>query len=242
MERFLEVQHRVSRAVWCDVLIHAGLERSNFGDLQRGVGEHVKFGLNGPVLVAISVVVVVRRVGHRDLGLPCHDVREWTGDGEETVNVGGARLTGDGPGLTVDHLVVHADASVGQVYAQFVAQLAGDDHRLGNNFTRQRIDFAGVNDLIVDRHNGSTNEVEAVGVVGHGQTEVVVARNRRARVPRTLNTKVGHIKRLAALVGQGFLEPQNNVDRPETIGEEGLGIGSKKRRVERGDVGLQASN
>ena len=144
--------------------------------------------------------------------------------------------------MTVDHLVVHADASVGQVHAQFVAQLAGDDHRLGNNFTRQRIDFAGVNDLIVDRHNGSTNEVEAVGVVGHGQTEVVVTRNRRARVPRTLNTKVGHVKRLAALVGEGFLEPQNNVDRSETIGEEGLGIGSEKRRVERGDVGLQASN
>ena len=35
VERFLEVQHRVAGTVGCDVLVHAGLERTDFRDLQR---------------------------------------------------------------------------------------------------------------------------------------------------------------------------------------------------------------
>ena len=59
MERLLQVQHGVAGTVGRNVLINAGLERSNFGDLQRGVGEHVKFGLHRLVLVSVGVVVVV---------------------------------------------------------------------------------------------------------------------------------------------------------------------------------------
>ena len=88
MEGFLQVQHGVARTVGCHVLVDAGLERSDFGDLQRGVGEDVKLGLNRLVLVPVSIVVVVSGVRHRDLGLAGHDVRKRAGDGEEAVGVG----------------------------------------------------------------------------------------------------------------------------------------------------------
>ena len=60
--------------------------------LQRGVGEDGELGLHRLVLVSVGVVVVVRGVGHRDLGLACHHVRQRARDGEETVSVGGTSL------------------------------------------------------------------------------------------------------------------------------------------------------
>ena len=109
--------------------------------------------------------------------------------------------------LTVDHFVVNTNVSVGEVHAEFIAELTRHDHRLGNHFARQRIDLAGVDDLVVHGHHRSADEVEPVGVVGHGHAEVVVPWNLSARVPCTLNAEVADVQFLATLVGQVLLEP-----------------------------------
>ena len=120
--------------------------------------------------------------------------------------------------------------------------MTGDDHRLGHHFARERVDFAGVDNLVVNRHDGSANEVESVGVVRHRQSEVVVTRNLGTWVPCALDAKVADIEGLTPFVGQRFLEAQNDVDWTETIGQERFGVGSQQRRIERGDVGLETAN
>ena len=138
--------------------------------------------------------------------------------------------------MSVHHLVIHTDASVGQVHTELVAELTGDDHRLGHDFARQRVNLAGVDNLVVNGHDRAADEVEPVGVVGHGQTEVIVARNRRARIPSALDTQVADVQRLAAFVGQGLLEAQNHVDRTEAIGQERFRVCTEQGWAERGDV------
>ena len=144
--------------------------------------------------------------------------------------------------MTVHHLVVDTDNSIGQVDTQFVAELTGHDHRLGHDFAGQRVDLARVDDLVVNRHDGAANEVEPVGVVGHGQTEVVVSWHLCARVPRALDAEVADIERLASLVWKRFLEPQNYVNWAKSIGQEGFGVSTQESGVERRNVGLQTSN
>ena len=144
--------------------------------------------------------------------------------------------------MAVHHLVVDADASIGQVHAQLIAELSGDDHRLGNDFTRKRVDFTGVDDLVVHRHDGAANEVEAVCVVGHRKSEMVVSWNLRTRVPCSLDAKVADVKRLTAFIGQRLLESQNHVHWTKSIRQEGFGVGSQQGRVEWRNIGLQTSN
>ena len=144
--------------------------------------------------------------------------------------------------MPVNHLVVHADAAVGQVHAKFVAELTGDDHRLGHHFARERVDFTGVDDLVVNGHDRSADEVEPVGVVGHRQSEMVVAWNRRARIPCTLDAKVAHVQGLTALVGQGLLEAEDDVHWTEPVRQERLGVGTQQGRIEWRDVRLQTAD
>ena len=129
--------------------------------------------------------------------------------------------------LAVHHFVIHANDSVGEVDAKFIAELARYDHRLGHNFSRERVNLAGVDDLVVNAHYRPANEVETVGVVGQRQSEVVVSRYRSARIPSSLNAKIAYVKRFTAFVGQRFLEPQYHVYRAETVGQERLRVGSQ---------------
>ena len=71
---------------------------------------------------------------------------------------------------------------------------------------------------------------------------MVVAGNRCARVPCALDAQVADIEWLTAFVGQRLLEPQNHVDRSETIGQEGFRVCAEQCRVERRDVRLETAD
>ena len=109
-------------------------------------------------------------------------------------------MTSDWAALSVDHFVVHTDASVGQIDAQFVAELPSDNHWLGHHFSCQWVNFAGVDDLVIHCHDGTSNEIESIGVVRHGEAEMVVSWHGRARVPCTLDAEITDVKRLTALI------------------------------------------
>ncbi len=242
MEGFLQVQHRVYGTVLQRVGFHAGAEWADFGDGQRRVAEHSEFGLDGLVLVAVRVVVVKGGIRHRHLRLAGQHAGQRTGDGKVAVRIGHIVQASHRSGLPVDHLVVDPDKAVGDGRTQLVLEGSGHDHRLGHRLAGQRINLAGVDDLVVHVKAGAANQREAVGVVGHDHAEVVVTGHAGARVPHALDAKGGHVKRRAALVGQVLLETQDDVHGTETVRQEGFGILTEKLGVERRDVGAQAAD
>ena len=193
MEGLLQVQHRVGGTVLQRVGFHAGAERTDFGDGQRRVAEHGKFGLHGLVLVAVRVVVVEGRVRHRHLRLAGQNAGQRAGDGELAVRIGHVVQAGHRPRLTVDHLVVDTHQAVGDGRAQLVLEGPGHDHWLGHGLAGQGVDLAGVDDLVVNLEAGASNQRKAVRVVGHDHAEVIVARHAGAGVPHALNAEGGHV-------------------------------------------------
>ena len=145
-------------------------------------------------------------------------------------------------GLTVDHLVSYTDVPVGKVGSQFILELASDHHWLRYDFTGNWVDFACVNDLIVNGERSSSNQRETICIVGHLQPEVVVSRNAGARVPCALNCQGGWLQSLAAFVWKVLFESKDDVDWSKSIRKERFWVVTQQQWVEWTDVGLQAAN
>ena len=144
--------------------------------------------------------------------------------------------------MPVDHLVVDTDQAVRDGGAQLVFEGSRHDHRLGDRFTGQRVNLAGVDDLVVHVEAGAADEGKAVRVVGHDHAEVVVARHTGAGVPHALDAEGGHVERRTALVGQVFLKAQDDVHGSKSVRQEGLGVLAQEGGIKRGDVCAQAAN
>ena len=121
-------------------------------------------------------------------------------------------------------------------------ELACDHHWLGHNFAGNWVDFACVDDLIVNGERGSSNQREAVCIVGHLQPEVIVSRNAGARIPCALNCQGGGLQSFASFVWKVLFKPEDDIDRSESIREEGFWVVTQQLRVKWTDVGLQAAN
>ena len=96
------------------------------------------------------------------------------------------------------------------------------------DLTGQRVNLK-PDDLVVDRHDRAPNQVEAVGVVGHGDTEMIVSLELGARIPCALDSKVAHIKGLTTFVRKGFSKPRITFTGPNPSGKNDLGLGATRK-------------
>ena len=71
---------------------------------------------------------------------------------------------------------------------------------------------------------------------------MIVSRNAGARIPCALNCQGGGLQSFASFVWKVLFKPEDDIDRSESIREEGFWVVTQQLRVKWTDVGLQAAN